>query len=212
MIEDSKIPIIDAEEDGYWEIYPDRMIWHQSRWPGEDNTEVYKINSQEDIIKIKQNKMKSCEKALDEATKKGDYTPQLQLFVKIEGGGTQPTGPHRVKLISDRVIKARDFQTKEEIYKIELLLEEDGVEKTYSFRAKDKLDPKKPHYLVERFANVKAGTEVILEGKKTGKASYVDVKIIDGQGNVSKVDEDNIPTIEENGGGEEEINVEDIPF
>ena len=142
--------------------------------------------------------MEFCKEVLDKASKEGDYVSSLQLFVKLDSGGTRATGAHKVKLISDKVIKGKDYKTKQEIYKIELLLEEDGVKKSYSFRMKDKDNPKKPHYLVERFANIKAGTEVILEGKKSGKASYIDVFVVEGQGEVSEEKEDNIPIIEEN--------------
>jgi hypothetical protein len=141
--------------------------------------------------------MESCKKTLDEATKKGDYLPQLQLFIKKEKGGTISTGQHRVKLLGDRIFKGVDFQTQKEIYKVELKLEEDGITKTYSFALHDKNDPKKPHYLVERFANIKVGTEVILEGKKKGIKGYVDVKVVDGQEGTSETPEDDIPIIEE---------------
>ena len=139
--------------------------------------------------------METCEKVIEQATKKGEYKPQLQLFTKVEGGGTQSTGAHKVKLASSRVVKGTDFQTKAERFEVELTVEEKGVNKTYNFPVKNRQGG--VHYLVERFAPLKEGTEVVLEGKKSGKASYVDVKVADGQGKVSEVNIEDIPTIEE---------------
>ena len=141
--------------------------------------------------------MESCKKILNKAVESGNYLPRLSLFVKLEGGGTRSTGKHNVKILGDKVVKARDFITKQEIYKIELLLEEDGIKKTYSFRMKDKDNPNKPHYLVERFANIEAGTEVVLEGKKSATGGkYVDVQVV---GEPQEVNEEDIPVVEEDG-------------
>ncbi len=123
--------------------------------------------------------MKIPEEILKTASEKGTYQPKLSLFVQKEGGGTQSTGPHEVKLISSKLVKGSDFATKKERAEIQLLLEENGVEKTYQFPAQDKEGG--VHYLVERFAPIPEGSVVVLEGKKakSGVGSYISVQLLE---------------------------------
>lgn len=116
--------------------------------------------------------MDRLQEILDKATKEGKYVPELQLFVKKDGGGTEPTGPHKVKLINSAVVKGIDFKTKKEILEIKLSVEEDGTLKTYNFPM---WIGEKIHYLIERLAPIKEGSEVTLEGKKSAKSSYIEV-------------------------------------
>ena len=140
--------------------------------------------------------METCQKIIDKATEEGKYKPQLQLFTKLEGGGTQSTGAHKVKLVSSKIVKGTDFRTKAEQAEVELTVDENGTNKTYNFPVKNKKGG--VHYLVERFAPIKEGAEVILTGTRSGKNWYVDVKVAGGQDNVLEMDESDIPIIEEN--------------
>jgi len=146
--------------------------------------------------------MKTCKEIIKKATETGEYKPQLQLFTKAEGGGTQPTGAHKVKLISSKIVKGTDFKTKAERFEVELTLEEEGANKTYNFPVKNKQGG--VHYLVERFAELKEGTEVVLTGKKAGKTSYIDVSVVGSRDDALEQDPNDIPIIEE-----DEIAIED---
>jgi len=139
--------------------------------------------------------METCKEILDEATKKGDYKGKLQLFTKLEKGGTKATGSHTVELISSRAVTGTDYNTKKDRPEVEITVKEEGILKTYNFPVKDKKGG--VHYLVERFAEIKAGTMVILEGKKSGVNSYVDVNIADGQEDVGETRKEDIPIITE---------------
>lgn len=157
---------------------------------------------------------------LKQILKQAKIIPDLKLFVKKEGGGTQTTGPHKVKLIDSKVIKGTDFETRKEIYIIRLFIEENGEQKKYDFPMKDKKGD--IHYLVQRLAEFKEGSEIILEGKNQGGRSFTDVRpanaVSETPEEVPTISQDEeIPVIEEPpkkdaGGDEEEIKMEDIPF
>jgi len=137
--------------------------------------------------------MENCQNVL----KKANITPDLKLFTKKEGGGTQPTGPHTVKLIGDKVIKGTDFKTNEEIFLIRLFVEENGEKKKYDFPMKDKKGD--VHYLVQRLAEYGEGSEIVLEGKSQRGKSFTEVRSL---GSDSEISGENIPT----------MNEEDIPI
>ena len=136
--------------------------------------------------------------------KKANITPDLKLFVKREGGGTQTTGPHTVKLIDSKIIKGTDFSTKKEIYLIRLLLEENGEQKKYDFPMKDKNG--EIHYLVHRLADFKEGSEIVLEGKSQGGRSFTDVHPVNA---VPETSEEDIPIINQDDDGEDIPVIED---
>ena len=138
--------------------------------------------------------MDACKEVLEKASKEGKYVDRLQLFTRKEGGGTQSTGPHEVTLLGAEGVTGIDYQTKEERPEMRLLLDEEGVKKTYQFAMYGKKGM--VHYLISRFAPIKKGTRIVLEGKKSGKASYVDVQIVDGQDNTSEIKVGDIPIIE----------------
>lgn len=161
--------------------------------------------------------------------KKANVIPDLKLFVKRDGGGTQTTGPHTVKLIDSKIIKGTDFDTKKDIYLIRLFLEEDSEKKKYDFPMKDKKGD--IHYLVERLAGFGEGSTIVLEGKNQGGRSFTDVQSISTvQGTpaeeipVINQDGEEIPVVEETPApaaseapakqksDDDEINVDDIPF
>src|SRR5207247_7709836 len=70
--------------------------------------------------------------------------PDLRLFVKRPEGGTVSTGPHRVKVLSDKVIRSTEYETGKEIAAVEYILEEGGEKKRYEVPEKDKKD--RPNY------------------------------------------------------------------
>jgi len=85
-----------------------------------------------------------------------------------------------VKLLKAKEVTATSFKTKEEYKAIRLLLEENGVEMTYDFplyKDGDKGGTDKPHYLFNRLVGVADGTEVIMEMKKEGTTTFIDVQV-----------------------------------
>ena len=123
--------------------------------------------------------------------------PKLKLGVKKAKGGVTPTGVHRVKLLSDKIIKATDFNTKKEVEYVEYTLEENGEKKTYKTKLKN--GEGKLSYLVQNLAEFKEGEEVFMEMKKAGIKNFV---------NVWSVNEPKTAEIEE----DEQESDENIPF
>ena len=91
---------------------------------------------------------------------KSDRSEYLKLAVK-EGNAVRGTGPHRVKLIGCENATNKDYQTQKEIKGVNLLFEENGQSKKYFVPTIG--DDGKFHYLIERFAEIEEGTELILE-------------------------------------------------
>lgn len=103
--------------------------------------------------------------------------PKLQLGIQKPGGGVISTGPHRVKLISERIVNEMNYETNKEEPHIVYTLEENGVTKEYHRKVKNKkgeLD-----YLVQRFANLEPGSEVILEMARKGARNHIVVIPVD---------------------------------
>lgn len=132
-----------------------------------------------------------------EILSRAGHIPDLQLFIKKEGGGVVSTGPHRVKLLEAKAGKMKDFQGNEK-YVVWLYVEENGVKFKYPVDIKNKEGG--IHYLVERFAEIPEGATVILEGKRSqsGKTNYVEVRRV----------EEEMPLIDER---EPESEEEDLP-
>ena len=108
-----------------------------------------------------------------ELLKVAGITPKLRLGTKKTGGGVQPTGAHRVKILEDKIIKGMDATTGKELEYVEYIVEENGEKKNYRTKLKDKNG--KLSYLVQRLAEVNEGDEVILEMKKQGIKNYIEV-------------------------------------
>ena len=119
--------------------------------------------------------------------KEAGLQPKLRLGNKKPKGGTESTGPHRVKMIADKLVKGTDPKTGKEIEKIRYLLEENGEKKTYETK---KLNDKgELNYLVQRLAEISEGQEVILEMKKQGIKNYIEVSPVVG-GESIEIEED----------------------
>lgn len=120
--------------------------------------------------------------------KEAGIQPKLRLGTKKAKGGTESTGPHRVKLLQDKLVKGTDPKSGKEVDFVRYLLEENGETKTYQTK---KLSEKgELSYLVQRLAEVKEGEEVILEMKKQGIKNYIEVSPVGGGEHVEIEDDD----------------------
>ena len=107
-----------------------------------------------------------------ELLNKAGLLPKLRLGLKLPKGGVKPTGPHKVKILEDRILKKPD-QTGKEIEYVRYIVEENGEQKFYDTKLRDKNNGLS--YLVQRFAEIPEGEEVILEMKKQGIKNYIEV-------------------------------------
>lgn len=109
--------------------------------------------------------------------------PKLRLGERREGNSgkvsVHSTGPHRVKMVEDRVLNGKDKETGETIQVVKYIVEEGGELRQYIVPVKSR-DTGDLHYLVQRLSEVEEGQEVILEMKKRGPKSYVEVLTADG--------------------------------
>lgn len=111
-------------------------------------------------------------------------TPKLRLGNKTSKGVVS-SGPHRVRVLEDKIIKGLDVSGKEIEY-VEYILEENGEKKNYKTKLKDRNG--KLSYLVQRLAEINEGEEVILEMKKSGMKNFIEVTPV-GQSSVVEHDE-----------------------
>lgn len=109
--------------------------------------------------------------------------PKLKLGVKKVGANgkqsVHATGPHTVRLISDKIVKGRDRESGNIVELVKYVLEEGGVKKEYRCPLKHK-ETGELHYLVQILSKVPENTEVIMEMKKQGPRNYVEVRNLDG--------------------------------
>jgi len=104
---------------------------------------------------------------------KAGILPKLRLGQKLPKGGVQSTGQHKVKILEDKIIRKPDPATGKEIEWVRYFVEEKGEKKIYDTKLKDKEGGLS--YLVQRFAEIGEGEEIILEMKKQGIKNYVEV-------------------------------------
>jgi hypothetical protein len=109
--------------------------------------------------------------------------PKLKLGEIREGTNgkvsVHPTGPHRVKMVEDKVTKGIDKETRQPIEVVKYVVEEEGVLKQYVVPVKSR-ETGELHYLVQRLSEVEEGQEIIIEMKKQGPKNYVGVLNSDG--------------------------------
>lgn len=127
-----------------------------------------------------------------ELVQKANIIPFLRLATKKEGKGTESTGPHKVKIIGDEVIKDKDFSGNE-IFKVRYTLEENGVKKRYDVAVKN--DKGELSYLVQKLADIPEGTEITLEYVRKGLKGYIDVRTQAEE--IAKDSESEMPVIQE---------------
>lgn len=133
---------------------------------------------------------------------KAGILPKLRLGLKLSKGGVKPTGPHKVRVLEDKILKKPD-QTGKEIEYVRYIVEEDGEKKVYDTKLRDKNNSLS--YLVQRFAEIPEGEEVILEMKKQGVKNYIEVTPAGHSASVEVDDEDS----EED---EPIINIDEPPY
>lgn len=131
---------------------------------------------------------------------KANIIPKLRLAIKEDGKPPIPTGPHKVKIISDSIVNAKDHEGKVAPV-VRFIFEENGEKKKYDVPVKNKEG--ELHYLVQRLAEIDEGQEIILEMKKKGIKNYVSVSVV---GHASDIEVD-----EEEHYQEDVINIDDIP-
>jgi len=112
----------------------------------------------------------------EEILKQANIVPLLRLVVQKEGGGTEGTGPHKVKLLEDKIGKRVNPRTGKEEYVVIYFVEEDGIKKRYPVPLKG--EDGQVHYLIQRIGPLAPGTEVILEYKRREGSvkGFIDVK------------------------------------
>jgi hypothetical protein len=142
---------------------------------------------------------------------KAGILPKLRLGLKLPKGGVQSTGSHKVKILEDKIIKKPDVSGKM-IEWVRYFVEENGEKKVYDTKLKDKVGGLS--YLVQRFAEIGEGEEVVLEMKKQGVKNYVEVtpighaSSVEVEEDVEDIDEEPREPMDE----ETQQMVEDIPF
>ena len=125
--------------------------------------------------------------------KEANIQPKLRLGNKTKHGIVS-TGPHRVKMVADKVLPSKDPITGKDCEYVRYLVEENGQTKTYQTKKLNKEG--ELSYLVQRLAEIKEGEEVILEMKKQGIKNYIEVSSVNG-GESVEVEDDEEEVIDE---------------
>ena len=103
---------------------------------------------------------------------KAGLLPKLKLGIKSARGVT-PTGPHRVKILEEKLVKKMNTEAVEEHF-VRYIFEEGGEKKQYDCHMKAKVG-NDPHYFVQAMAEIEPGEELVLEMKKAGVKSYIEI-------------------------------------
>lgn len=120
--------------------------------------------------------------------------PKLRLGIKLEKGGVQATGPHKVKFLEEPVsVMGKDEQGKPR-KELKFIVEEDGIK--YRWQVPILGKDGQPSYIIERLMNVEVGDERILEMMKQGIKNYIDVRMVD-EAPEPPEEEEHEPTIDE---------------
>lgn len=114
-------------------------------------------------------------------------TPKLRLGEKQPAGGVKSTGPHRVKVLEDKIIRGIDPDNGKELEYVLYTVEENGEKKSYQTKLKDKNG--KLSYLVQRMSEIPEGSEIIMEMKRQGVKNFVSITLI-GDEHSAEVDEE----------------------
>ena len=116
---------------------------------------------------------------------KSERSQWLQLAVKDERGAVVGTGQHKVRVIDCENAKNKDYKTGEMIQGVNLILEENNERKLYFIPTLGQ--DGKFHYLLEKFSQIKEGSEVIMEYQRKGVKGFIDVRPV----------EDELPDVQE---------------
>lgn len=128
--------------------------------------------------------------------KQAGVVPKLRLGIKEEGKAPVSTGPHRVKILEDKLRKGKD-EKGNIIDVVHYIVEENGEKKFYEVPVKDKQG--NLHYLVQRLSEVPEGMDIIMEMKKKGIKNYISVAVVgeqmeveDEEGEISHYEDENV--------------------
>lgn len=113
--------------------------------------------------------------------------PKLRLGIKT-AKGVASTGPHRVRIVADKLVVEKDARTGQEVEHVRYLIEENGEKKKYQTRKLGK--DGELSYLVQRLAEIEEGEEVILEMKKAGPKNFVSVTPVNLNSDVEVEDDE----------------------
>lgn len=131
--------------------------------------------------------------------------PKLRLSEETPSGGRKANGSHTVKFLEEPVVVMGKDQKGNPRKELKFKVQEG--EQQYYWRVPILNKEGQPNYLFERLLDLKVGEERILEMKKVGMRSYIDV---------SKTGEEHADADEEGDEviqiGDEEIRPEDITF
>ena len=135
---------------------------------------------------------------------RGEY---LKLAVK-EGNAVRSTGPHKLRLIGCENAINKDYKTQEQVKGVNLLFEENGEPKKYFVPTLG--EDGKFHYLIERFAEIDEGEELILEFKRRegGVKGFINVEVVSEEKVEQPIGEEEIPIIEDEDYGTPEKDIE----
>lgn len=134
---------------------------------------------------------------------KAGLLPKLRLGIK-GGRGVTPTGPHKVTILEDKLVKKLNPEGQEEVF-VRYIFDEGGEKKQYDAHMKAKVG-NDPHYLVQALAECEPGEELILEMKKAGVKNYIAVtRVALNQTEEVAVDDEDEP---ERGAGEVSVDEE----
>jgi len=153
-------------------------------------------------------KMEKLSKLVNDNPKlKSDRSDYLKLAVK-EGNAVRSTGPHKLRLIGCENAINKDYKTQEQVKGVNLLFEENGEPKKYFVPTLG--EDGKFHYLIERFADIEEGTELLLEyQRKEGSVKgFINVEVVGEEGVEQPTgEEEEIPIVEdeEHGTSEEDF-------
>jgi len=140
---------------------------------------------------IRKNNMSISQDLFNKSKEEGKEEPSfLQLGVKQAGGGVESTGAHKLKFISDKKTKGRDYHTQEERDEVEYVFEEKGIEKKYRVPCYNQGGG--IHYFIKNMAEVKEGESIILEMKRTVSSTGKAINVIDFKRPTSEKEEPEI--------------------
>ena len=127
---------------------------------------------------------------------KSDRSNYLKLAVK-EGNAVRGTGPHKVKLVGCENATNKDYQTQKQVKGVNLLFEENGEPKKYFVPTLG--EDGRFHYLIERFADIEEGTELVLEyQRREGSVKgFINVEVAGEEGVEQPAGEEEIPIVED---------------
>lgn len=99
--------------------------------------------------------------------------PKLRLSEETTAGGRKSNGPHTVKFLEEPIVVMGKDQAGKPRKELKFKVQENDQQ--YYWRVPILNKEGQPNYLFERLLDLKVGEERILEMKKVGIRSYIDV-------------------------------------